>query len=134
MNGFITFGAYTTQTKPVDSLPIPNQINLPVIAPLWVDNDARTKSNQCSTNSSVHYAIYTDEVNATGHIDDTTTYILKRAEIEASMRDQHFKPNWVLVITWINMVPWPYEQYKYSNEVGTCFFTNTIFVSTLYSL
>lgn len=91
-----------------------------IIAPFWADADGRHSTWPCSLTqeSSVFYNIYEDDVSKNGVqsasdpdklvLDSQTQLIITRAQQDALSRDSEFKVSWVIVITWSNMIPYPY--------------------------
>ena len=109
-NGYITFRRRFSSWLP---RPFPLRYRrrkiLPIIAPLWEDNDPR------SSTSGVFYRTYDVD-----DVDSVTSYVMGRTnhEINSAYPSVGFSCTWAMVVTWYNVPPYYYGYNRFNEVLG----------------
>lgn len=153
MNGFISFSKNYLAYRPTP-FPHQNSEQADLLAPFWADADSSCffyyfgPSNPCINcdcgpgcptcgTNVVYYQIYSktgDSINAT-----LTKAVLDKASADGSNYISGFgSADWVLVVTWSQVIPFRYSSNRYSYEVSMLYYqlANTavvIYLSCVFS-
>lgn len=118
-NGFISFKRKFLSPYPL-SFPIRDTgllSKIGIIAPFWADTEGRKDSN-----SVVYYSIYQQDDPYFSQSSELTTQVINmvKHDIKTTVSNQgEFIPSLVVVITWENMIRWPYEENYPKQEFNT---------------
>jgi hypothetical protein len=145
MNGFISFSKNYLAYRPMP-FPHQNSEQADLLAPFWADAD----SSGCGPTTVtvglgvlhvaldvVYYQIYSktgDSINAT-----LTAAVLDKASADGRRYISGFgSADWVLVVTWAQVIPFRYTSNRYSYEVSMLYYqlANTaiaIYLSCVFS-
>ena len=106
-------------------MPFPheNSENADLLGVLWADVDSREVT--CDCNSScytcgtdvVYYKIYKFPSDISNISDPIMTQVYEKAVDDGACVYEFGQPGWVMVVTWSQVVPYPYRANKYSYEV-----------------
>jgi hypothetical protein len=111
-------------------LPFPhdNSENADLLGVFWADADSSGVYCDCSSGCTscgtdvVYYHFYKYGSNNTSSLDPAAQEIFTKSSSDGQKYGNGFRePTWVLVITWSQVIPYPYSANKYSFEVSMCF-------------
>ena len=117
MNGFLSF---TTNYLSYTPYPFPHydDLNADLLGAFWADADSSGMYYDQSGNSVVYYHVYQKTS------DTTLPPPSQQRVFDMATRDgqtyisSSFSANWVMVVTWSQVVPWPFNSNQYSSEVN----------------
>jgi hypothetical protein len=122
MNGFISFSKNYLAYRPTP-FPHQNSEQADLLAPFWADADSSGIYCDCGPwcptcgTGVVYYQIYSktgDSINAT-----LTAAVLDKASADGRRYISGFgSADWVLVVTWAQVIPFRYTSNQYSYEVS----------------
>ena len=118
MNGFLSFDMRYMSYTPY-RFPHYDGLNVDLLGAFWADADSSGRASDCC-GDVVHYQIYrlvshTLDSNQTSK---TVQRVLDLATLEGQLYvASSFKANWVMVVTWKDVIPWPFNENQYSYEV-----------------
>ena len=112
-NGFISFQNDYPFMRPA-GFPHSNMLNADLLGIYWSDADSSGVYQGCCGVDMIYYHIYSDKQNQ-------SLRIYSRATADGRKYvSPKFTANWVMVITWSQMIPYPFETNQFSNEVSRC--------------
>ncbi|CAD5122659.1 DgyrCDS11069 [Dimorphilus gyrociliatus] len=119
-NGYITFKNNFQSPYPVK---FPMKLSgylskVPIIAPFWADSEGRNDNDK----NLVYYSVYQQDDPYFFEGSELTTKVINmvKHDIKTTVSNQgDFIPSLVTVITWKNLVKWPYEENIPKNEFNT---------------
>jgi hypothetical protein len=117
MNGFMSFDINYMSYTP---LPFPHQDGLFVdlLSPFWADADSTGVLYDCCGVDVVYYHIYQTNPARTTPLSPTEQLVFDLATSEGqTYLSTNFIANWVMVVTWSNLIPYPYSYNQFSFEV-----------------
>ena len=113
MNGFMSFEANYMSYTPY-SFPHFDGIQIDLISPFWADADS---SGVYYDNGMdvVYYHVY--QRNQFSSAADMLVFDIASADGQQFFNNPTFSAGWVMVVTWSQVIPWPYYSNLYSSEV-----------------
>ena len=98
--------------------------NADLLGVFWSDFDSTGVSCDCQIEcrtcgrSVVYYHVYSNNLLQNDQLDEFSKQILSRASHDGQKYITGFvEANWVMVVKWSQMIPFPYTYNQYSSEV-----------------
>ena len=127
MNGFLSFSINYLTYRPMP-FPHKNSEEADILAPFWADSDSTGVKCDCTAGciscgtNVVYYHIYKFDSNLTYPENSTERKVLQQTNLNGKTYIKGFKrTDWVMVVTWSQVVPYPYSANKNSIEVSVVF-------------
>ena len=119
MNGFISFSSNYLSYRPM-LFPHDNSEDVDLLAPFWADTDSSGITCDCYDGTGVvYYHVYKLNPNQVFPANSVEAEIFHRATLDGKLYIPGFKKaDWVMVVTWSNVIPYPYATNKNSVEVS----------------
>ena len=115
MNGFLSF---TNNYNSFTSAPFPlnDGVSRDIVAVFWADADSSGVLKDDAPNGKafdvVYYHVYNDNINQSRQIYDRATRDGRK------YLSSKFTADWVMVVTWHQVTPFPRSLYSFSSEVS----------------
>ena len=119
MNGFLSFDMRYMSYTP---FPFPHRDGLDVdlLGAFWADADSSGRTSDCC-GDVVYYHVYKKDLqssSSTSKVSRSVQRILDMATLEGQLYIANsFQANWAMVVTWKDLIPWPFDENQYSYEV-----------------
>ena len=117
MNGFMSFTINYLSYTPY---PFPHNdgLSADLIGAFWADADSSGISDDQSSNGVVYYQVYQFSALASPLTPSQQRVFDLATRDGQTYINGSFSANWVMVVTWSQIVPYPYYYNQYSIEVN----------------
>ena len=125
MNGFMSFTINYLSYTPY---PFPHYdgLNADLLGAFWADADSSGIYYDQSGNGVVYYHVY-QKTSGTALPSPSEQRVFDMATRDGQKYlNNAFSANWVMVVTWSQIVPWPHYYNKYSSEASNKVYLNKI--------
>ena len=100
------------------SFPHYDNLNSDLLGPFWADADSSGITSDCCNIGVVYYHMFQFNVNQV--LSELEQRVFDLATLDGQRYiDSTFVARWVLLVTWSQMIPYPYADNQYSFEVNT---------------